>query len=74
MVKFACGIVVGAVVAMSAVVSGQTHIGSWQNVSCYTNDCIAKTLNELASDRAAEAKLTTWGNGAGALTYVWFRR
>lgn len=23
---------------------------------------------------AAEAKLTTWGSGAGAITYVWYRK
>jgi hypothetical protein len=46
----------------------------WQCEKCWTNDCITRTLNSLPSERASEAKLTTWGSGPGAITYVWFRR
>ena len=42
---------------------------TWQFVQCYTNDCIASTLNGLTWERAAEAKLTTWKDS----TFVWFR-
>lgn len=42
---------------------------NWTNKSCWTNSCVADTLNGLSPDRAAEAKLTTWKDA----TYVWFR-
>jgi hypothetical protein len=62
-------IVVNAAVAMGLIPDGEAA-PKWTNQTCLTNDCIANTLNALTPERAAEAKLTTWGNA----TYVWYRK
>lgn len=44
--------------------------GGWTSTACALNSCIGDTLNRLSAERAAEAKLTTWGS----VTYVWYRQ
>lgn len=54
---------------LAAVVEGQSRT-EWVNKACFTNGCIAETLNGLSPDRAAEAKITTWRD----TSYVWYRK
>jgi hypothetical protein len=47
---------------------------TWVFERCFTNDCIAKTLNGLSPERAAEAKLVADERQWSKTTYVWYRR
>lgn len=57
-------------VVVTLLLSAKTETTTrWTYTACYTNSCIADTLNRLDPERAAEAKLTTWKDQ----TYVWYR-